>query len=83
MLPDPQEVSEIKEPYVEATIMVPNDFVGAVMEICQKKRGQFKDMQYLDENRVNITYEIPLSEIVYDFFDQLKSQTKGIRFVRL
>lgn len=77
MLPDPQEVSEIKEPYVEATIMVPNDFVGAVMEICQKKRGQFKDMQYLDENRVNITYEIPLSEIVYDFFDQLKSQTKG------
>ncbi len=77
LLPDPQEVAEIKEPYVEATIMVPNDFVGAVMEICQKKRGQYMDMQYLDENRVNIVYDIPLSEIVYDFFDQLKSQTKG------
>src|SRR5690625_6664657 len=57
--------------------MVPNDFVGAVMELCQSKRGQFIDMQYLDDIRVNVIYDIPLSEIVYDFFDQLKSQTKG------
>ncbi|MGY0692867.1 translation elongation factor 4 [Virgibacillus sp. FSP13] len=77
VMPDPQQVKEIREPFVNATIMVPNDFVGAVMEICQKKRGQFVDMEYLDDIRVNIIYNIPLSEIVYDFFDQLKSQTKG------
>src|SRR5699024_4706377 len=61
----------------EATIMVPKDYVGAVMELSQKKRGQIVDMKYLDDIRVNIIYKIPLSEIVYDFFDQLKSQTKG------
>ncbi|MCP8616918.1 translation elongation factor 4 [Salirhabdus salicampi] len=77
LLPDPQEIKEIREPYVQATIMVPNDYVGAVMEICQKKRGEYVDMQYMDENRVNIIYNIPLAEIVYNFFDQLKSQTKG------
>lgn len=77
IMPDPQSVKEIREPYVKATIMVPNDYVGAVMELCQKKRGAFLDMQYLDDNRVNVVYEIPLSEIVYDFFDSLKSQTKG------
>ncbi|WP_067727364.1 translation elongation factor 4 [Oceanobacillus damuensis] len=76
-MPDPQVVQEIREPYVEATIMVPNEYVGAVMEISQKKRGHFMDMQYLDDIRVNVIYHIPLSEIVYDFFDQLKSQTKG------
>ncbi|MFC4022740.1 translation elongation factor 4 [Oceanobacillus longus] len=76
-MPDPQVVQEIREPFVEATIMVPNDYVGAVMEISQKKRGHFVDMQYLDDIRVNVIYHIPLSEIVYDFFDQLKSQTKG------
>ncbi|WP_138415692.1 translation elongation factor 4 [Aquibacillus sediminis] len=76
-MPDNQSIQEVQEPYVKATIMVPNDFVGPVMEICQKKRGDFIDMQYLDEVRVNIVYDIPLSEIVYDFFDQLKSQTKG------
>ncbi|WP_339228179.1 translation elongation factor 4 [Oceanobacillus sp. FSL K6-2867] len=76
-MPDPQVIEEIREPYVEATIMVPNDYVGAVMEIAQKKRGQFIDMQYLDDIRVNVIYHIPLSEIVYDFFDQLKSHTKG------
>ncbi|WP_335869305.1 translation elongation factor 4 [Bacillus sp. 2205SS5-2] len=76
-MPDPQKVAKIEEPYVKATIMVPNDYVGAVMELCQKKRGIFVDMQYLDETRVSIVYEIPLSEIVYDFFDQLKSSTKG------
>ncbi|GAA0295724.1 GTP-binding protein LepA [Gracilibacillus halotolerans] len=76
-MPDNQSIQEVQEPFVEATIMVPNDFVGAVMEICQKKRGEYKDMQYLNDNRVNVIYEIPLSEIVYDFFDQLKSNTKG------
>lgn len=77
IMPDPQIVKEIHEPYVKATIMVPNDFVGPVMEIAQKKRGQFIDMEYLDDVRVNVIYQIPLSEIVYDFFDQLKSHTKG------
>ncbi|MCA1031814.1 translation elongation factor 4 [Bacillus timonensis] len=76
-MPDPQKIDRIEEPYVKATMMVPNDYVGAVMELCQGKRGNFIDMQYLDENRVSIVYEIPLSEIVYDFFDQLKSSTKG------
>lgn len=76
-LPDPQKIDRIEEPYVKATVMVPNDYVGAVMELCQIKRGNFIDMQYLDENRVSIIYELPLSEIVYDFFDQLKSNTKG------
>ncbi|PEJ56412.1 MULTISPECIES: translation elongation factor 4 [unclassified Bacillus (in: firmicutes)] len=76
-MPDPQSIDRVEEPYVKAKIMVPNDYVGAIMELCQKKRGNFIDMQYLDANRVSITYEIPLSEIVYDFFDQLKSSTKG------
>jgi len=76
-MPDSQKIEQVEEPYVKATIMVPNDYVGAVMELCQNKRGNFGDMQYLDETRVSITYELPLSEIVYDFFDQLKSSTKG------
>ncbi|MBM7701463.1 translation elongation factor 4 [Metabacillus iocasae] len=76
-MPDPQTIERVEEPFVKATMMLPNDYVGAVMELCQKKRGVFLDMQYLDENRVSIVYEIPLSEIVYDFFDQLKSNTKG------
>lgn len=76
-MPDPQKIDRIEEPYVKATMMAPNDYVGAIMEICQNKRGHFIDMQYLDETRVSILYEIPLSEIVYDFFDQLKSSTKG------
>lgn len=76
-MPDPQSIESVEEPFVKASIMVPNDFVGAVMELCQLKRGIFIDMQYIDETRVNITYEIPLAEIVYDFFDQLKSNTKG------
>ncbi|MBM7620327.1 GTP-binding protein LepA [Bacillus tianshenii] len=75
--PDPQTIDRVEEPYVKATIMVPNDYVGAVMELCQDKRGNFIDMQYLDDIRVSIVYEIPLAEIVYDFFDQLKSNTKG------
>jgi GTP-binding protein LepA len=77
LMPNPQSIKEVREPFVSAKIMVPNDYVGTVMELCQRKRGFFVDMQYLDENRVNVMYDLPLSEIVYDFFDQLKSQTKG------
>ena len=76
-MPDPQKISSVEEPYVKATMMSPNDYVGAIMEICQNKRGNFITMEYMDETRVSIIYEIPLSEIVYDFFDQLKSSTKG------
>lgn len=76
-MPDPQKIDHVEEPYVKASMMVPNDYVGAVMELAQEKRGNFVDMQYLDDIRVNVVYEIPLAEIVYDFFDQLKSNTKG------
>ncbi|MTL87053.1 elongation factor 4 [Turicibacter sanguinis] len=76
-MPEPQTIKSIEEPYVKASIMTPNDYVRAIMELCQKKRGNFIDMQYLDETRVHVNYEIPLGEIVYDFFDQLKSSTKG------
>ena len=76
-MPDPQKIESVEEPYVKATMMAPNEFVGAIMELCQQKRGIFIDMQYLDETRVSIVYEMPLSEIVYDFFDQLKSGTRG------
>ncbi|PSL45038.1 GTP-binding protein LepA [Salsuginibacillus halophilus] len=76
-MPDQQQVMAVEEPFVKANVMVPNDFVGPVMEICQAKRGEFQDMKYLDENRVNIVYDLPLTEIVYDFFDQLKSNTRG------
>lgn len=77
MMPAPQKINQVLEPYVKATIMVPNDYVGAVMELCQKKRGTFINMDYIDSTRVSIFYEMPLSEIVYDFFDHLKSNTKG------
>lgn len=76
-MPDQTNVASVEEPYVKATVMVPNDYVGAVMELAQNKRGNFITMEYLDDIRVSIIYEIPLSEIVYDFFDQLKSSTKG------
>ncbi len=76
-MPDPQKIERIEEPYVKATMMAPTEFVGAIMEICQNKRGNFIDMNYIEETRVSINYEIPLSEIVYDFFDQLKSNTRG------
>ena len=76
-LPDIQKIDHIEEPYVKATIIVPNEYVGAVMELSQDKRGEFKDMKYLDTTRVMVTYEIPLSEIIYDYFDRLKSSTRG------
>jgi len=76
-MPEQQKIDHIEEPYVKASIIVPKDFVGQIMDLCQNKRGDFIDMQYLDATRVTLIYDIPLSEIVYDFFDQLKSRTKG------
>ena len=76
-LPRADEISRIEEPFVEAEIMTPKEFVGNIMEICQNRRGIYKDMKYLDENRVTLIYELPLNEIIYDFFDKLKSKTKG------
>jgi len=76
-LPTPQEIRIMEEPIVKTTIMVPNTYVGAVMELCQDRRGDMKDMQYIDETRVNLHYEMPLNEVIYDFFDALKSRTKG------
>ena len=77
MLPDVQKIDHIEEPFVKASIMTPNDYVGAIMELCQRKRGNYKDMIYIDEGRMNVIYELPLGEIVFDFFDKLKSCTKG------
>lgn len=76
-MPDVTEIKSIEEPFVKASIMVPNDYVGAVVELCQRKRGQFDTMEYLSDTRVNVIYHIPLSEIIYDFFDRLKSSTRG------
>ncbi|MCH4072986.1 translation elongation factor 4 [Pseudoramibacter sp.] len=76
-LPDPSEISEMEEPIVDASIMVPSEYLGQVMELCQERRGTYINMEYLEETRVNIHYEMPLNEIVYDFFDALKSRTHG------
>ena len=76
-LPPQTEISNIEEPMVSAEILTPKDYVGNIMEICQNRRGSYVDMKYLDENRVTLIYELPLNEIIYDFFDQLKSKTKG------
>ncbi len=76
-MPDRQNIEKIEEPYIKTNIFVPNEYIGPIMELCQNKRGIYKNMEYIDKTRVNIHYEIPLSEIVYDFFDKLKSSTKG------
>ncbi len=76
-LPDPAEIEHMEEPVVSATIMSPTEFVGNVMELCQERRGVFKNMTYMEETRAQLHYELPLNEIVYDFFDALKSRTKG------
>ena len=76
-MPDPGKISKVLEPFVKANIYVPSEYVGSIMELCQDKRGVYKNISYLDETRVNVMYELPLSEIVYDFFDKLKSYTKG------
>lgn len=75
--PDPTRINFIEEPYVKAQIMVPQEYVGAVMELAQRKRGDFETMEYIDDNRVNVIYQVPLAEIVFDFFDKLKSSTRG------
>ena len=76
-MPTKEKIKEIKEPFVETSIFVPTEYIGPIMELCQDKRGIYKNIEYINETRVNIHYEIPLSEIVYDFFDRLKSSTKG------
>ena len=76
-LPDVTKINRIEEPIVRTSIMTPNEYVGALMDLCQKKRGVYKDLVYIDNNRMELIYELPLSEIVYDFFDKLKSSTKG------
>ncbi|OLU46529.1 translation elongation factor 4 [Faecalibaculum rodentium] len=76
-LPPAQNIDHIEEPYVRAEIMVPKEYVGAIMDLCQKKRGEYIDMQVLDDVRMNLVYEMPLSEIIFDFFDKMKSSTKG------
>lgn len=76
-LPPAQNIDYIEEPYVKAEIMVPKDYVGAIMDLCQKKRGEYIDMKVIDETRMELIYEMPLSEIIFDFFDKMKSSTKG------
>lgn len=76
-MPDTGKISKVLEPFVKANIYVPSEYVGSIMELCQDKRGVYKNISYMDETRVNVMYELPLSEIVYDFFDKLKSYTKG------
>ena len=76
-LPPAQEISWMEEPYVDAQVITPQDYVGAIMELCQDKRGTFRDMKYIDGGRVVLSYDLPLNEVIYDFFDQLKSRTRG------
>ena len=76
-MPDRAYIKEIREPFIKTNILVPSEYIGAIMELCQDKRGIYINMEYIDPTRVNIHYELPLSEIVYDFFDKLKSTTKG------
>ena len=76
-LPDKTLIKEIKEPFIKASIFTPSTYIGQVMELCQNKRGIYKGLDYIDKTRVNIHYELPLAEIVYDFFNKLKSATKG------
>ncbi len=76
-MPNPSEIEMMEEPFVDANIMVPTEFVGSIMELCQDRRGIYKDMKYIDEGRASLHYEMPLNEIIYDFFDALKSRTRG------
>ena len=76
-MPDRATIADIKEPFIKTNIFVPSEYIGPIMELCQDKRGIYESMEYIDETRVNIHYKLPLCEIVYDFFDKLKSSTKG------
>ena len=82
-MPEVQKIEHMEEPYVKATIMSPKDYIGAIMEMIQDRRGIFKNMEYISTTRVMLTYEVPLSEVIFDFFDQLKSRTRGICLSRL
>ena len=75
--PDPMEIELAEEPYVKVSLIAPQEYVGNIMDLAQSRRGDFKDMVYLDANRVELHYEMPLNEIIYDFFDALKSRTRG------
>ena len=75
--PDPAEIQQAYEPFVKANIIAPPDYVGNIMDLCQQRRGEFRDMTYLDQSRVELHYDMPLNEIIYDFFDALKSRTRG------
>ena len=75
--PDPAEILQCEEPFVRASILTPPEYVGNIMELCQQRRGEYRDMTYLDEGRVELHYFMPLNEIIYDFFDALKSRTRG------
>ena len=75
--PDPAEIAEAREPYAKVNLITPPEYVGAIMDLCTSRRGEFKDMKYLDTTRVELHYSMPLNEIIYDFFDALKSRTRG------
>ena len=75
--PDPAQIAKAEEPFVDAHIYTPTEYVGSLMELCQNRRGTMRDMKYLDETRVDLHYELPLGEIVYDFFDAIKSRSRG------
>ena len=76
-LPEPTLIKKLEEPYVHATLMMPKEYIGSIMEICQFRRGTYVSMSYIDDNRVSLLYDLPLSEIVYDFFDKIKSTSRG------
>ena len=76
-MPDPSRIHEIREPYVKADMIMPTDYIGALMGLSQERRGVYLNQQYLSEDRVNLQYELPLSEIVFDFYDKLKSYSRG------
>ena len=76
-MPDPSRIEHMEEPIVKAEIILPKDYIGTIMELCQQRRGEYKSMEYLDDTRAMLIYEIPLNEIIYDFFDVLKSRSRG------
>ena len=76
-MPDPARIAEVREPYIRASILTPKEYIGQIMELCQDRRGNHSGMHYLSSERVQLTYDLPLAEIVLDFFDQLKTRTKG------
>ena len=82
-MPDPARIAEVREPYIRASILTPKEYIGQIMELCQDRRGDHSGMHYLSSERVQLTYDLPLAEIVLDFFDQLKTRTQGLRVAGL